>query len=315
MGPVIVVAAIVSLLAAIILKPKLSMILIWPIWFMYPHNFMYQRAYLPLNIGGDDLFICVSFLVIMIRLVMPRGRRATLGYTFWSAVAFLIILVIANVSSYLLIRGLGDEFVKQSLKGIITILLAYNLLNCIEDLEDYTKLVFVFCFFAGAGAVLVILQSVFPGQLQMFVSAREVQRAWEYGEAARPSGAFLNANNAAVVLGVASLLTLSTFSIESRLFKKPLRIVLLLVMAVAVLATRSRSGFLSLMIPLSLMGILDKRSRGYAWMFIVLGAGVMFLLPGMRSALIERFAGSPTAGNVGFWEPILMPHSLSHREV
>jgi hypothetical protein len=266
---------------------------------------MYTHPFLPFNIGGDDLFICFTFLIIFVRF-FKSGY--SLGYTFWSAVVFLIVLIITNCNSYLLIRGGFEELTKQTLKGVITVLLSYNLLKCIEDIDDLKQVVFAFCFFAGAGAVLVILQNFIPGPIQqIFVSNIEAERAWEYNEVARPSGAFMNSNNASVVLGIATLITITTLGIESKLYKKGLRLLMLGITGFAILATRSRSGFLCLMIPLLLMLVLDKQHRKYVFIFVVIGVIILIGAPIMRNMLFERFSGHvPTGETTGFWEPILL---------
>lgn len=294
----------VIVLAMVLWNPKWGPIFLWPMLFMYPHYYMWQRQLLPLNIGIDDLFICVLFLVTVLRRNIMGGIRPQFGYAVWATLLFFIISVTSNVNGYF-VAGRVDLaiFAKAALKGIITFFLAYSLVNTIDDEEDLKRVVFSFCFFAGTGAVLVILQNYFPGPMQIFTSAVEAERAWLYGMRARPSGAFMNANNAAVVMGSAGLIIVSTLRLKSRYFGKSIRFVCLGIMVLAILMTRSRSGFLCLLIPLILMSVMSK-TRRYAWLFLVLGIAAIMAFPGVREALFERFTG--TGRMAGFSAPIRM---------
>lgn len=294
----------VIVLAMVLWEPKWGPIFLWPMLFMYPHYYMWQRQLLPLNIGIDDLFICVFFLVTVLRRNIIGGIRPQFGYAVWAALLFFIILVSSNANGYFIVGKVElAEFVKSALKGIMTLLLAYSLVNTIDDEEDLKRVVFSFCFFASMGAIIVILQNYFPGPMQIFTSPIAVQRAWLYGIEQRPSGAFMNANNAAVVMGSAGLIIVSTLRLKSRYFRKSIRFVCLGIMVLAILMTRSRSGFLCLVIPLVLMGFVSK-SRRYAWLFLALGIAAMMAFPGIRETLFERFTGIGRLA--GFAAPIRM---------
>jgi hypothetical protein len=230
------------------------------------------------------------------------GIRPRFGYAVWATFLFFIILVGSNTNSYFIVGRVElANFVKPALKAIVTLLLAYSLVNTIDDEEDLKRVVFSFCFFASTGAITVILQNYFPGPMQIFTSPVAVGKIWLYGIEPRPSGAFMNSNNAAVVMGSAGLIIVSTLRLKSRYFGKSIRFVCLGIMVLAILMTRSRSGFLCLVIPLILMGVVGK-SRGYAWLFLALGIAVMMALPGIREALFERFTGSGRMA--GFSAPI-----------
>ncbi len=59
LGLIVLIITII-VLASMAWNPKLGSIFLWPMLFMYPHALMYGK--LPLNIGIDDLFICVFFV-------------------------------------------------------------------------------------------------------------------------------------------------------------------------------------------------------------------------------------------------------------
>ena len=299
---ILVIAIIVIVLGTMFWEPKRGPIFLWPMLFMYPHFYMWQRRLLPLNIGIDDLFICMFFIFTVLRRNIAGGIRPRFGYAVWAAFLFSIATIISNVNGYFMVGGADPQiFAKAALKGVITLLLTYSLVNTIDDSKDLKRVVFSFCFFAGMGGLIVIIQNYFPGPMQIFTAPIEVERVWLYGLEARPSGAFMNANNAAVVMGAASLIIVSTLSLKGKYFNKAARIACLCIMVLALLVTRSRSGFLSLVIPLMLMSFMSKSKR-YAWLLSGLGIVAMVALPGIRTALFERFTG--IGRTAGFVEPL-----------
>lgn len=302
---IIVLICSFIVLAIVTAKPKLGVVLLWPILFLYPHYLMFESQVMPLNIGIDDLFICFIFLVVLFRRNLAGGIPMKFGFAFWVTVVFFILLVTSNLYSYFLVRVEFEEFIKDILKGIITILLAYSLVNSIDDQDDLKRVVFVFCFSAGLGAIIMILQQFFPGPFMIFTTPYYVY-GLEYGADPSPVGAFMNKNNAAVVLGTASLITVCMLRIRGKYFTKKIRFMFLGIMVVAILLTRSRSGFLCLVIPLMMMGFIGQ-NKGYAIMFMIVGLIIFIALPEFRGALFERFTGDGTETyNVGIIEPILM---------
>ena len=296
-------------LGAMMINPKLGVILLWPMLFMYPHYLMWRMNLMPLNIGVDDLFMCVFFLIVLVRRNLLGGLPIRMGHAVWGALAFFLVLIIVNVNSYFLMASLAPEFIKTALKGAILTCMVYSLVNTIDDIRDLRMLAFSFAFFVGVSAVIVILQNFFPGPMKIFSSPVLVERA-DLLKGQRPVGAFMNANNAALVMGIAILVIISTLRIKSRYFTKPLRFMVMGILVVGVLATRSRSGFLCLLAPVLWMAFVG-RSKGYAWVFLTFGVVLFALLPGMSAALFGRFTAATQEDAAGFWEPI----ALRHREV
>lgn len=302
---IIILSCILLVLMVITIKPKLGIVMLWPMLFLYPHYLMFQSQILPLNIGIDDLFICLLFLIVLFRRNIIGGIPIRLGFAFWITAAFFMILVISNLHSYAVVRTEFEVFLKAILKGVITVLLAYSLVNSIDTQEDLKRVIFAFCFSAGLGAIIMVLQQFFPGPFVIFASPYYVY-GLEYGANPAPAGAFMNQNNAAIILGMSSLIIVCTLRMKGRFFRKNFRFVLLGIMVVAILFTRSRSGFLCLVIPLMMMGFIGN-NKGYAILFMVLGLIIFIALPVFREALFERFTGAEgETYNVGIIEPIAM---------
>lgn len=303
MLPVTIFIITIFVLFLVFLKPKRGAIFLWPMLFMYPHYLMWQKSLLPLNIGIDDLFICVFFIVVFFRKNILGQEPIRFGYSCWTAFFFLIILIVININGYYIAGAIGAEgFVKRALKGFITLMLTYSIVNSIDDVYDLREIIFAYCFFACFGAVLVILQNYFPVPMRIFSSPFEIERTWLVGVESRPSGAFLNANNAAVVMGVTIILTIATMPVRSYYYTTSVRYLIVLITFLAILITRSRSGFISSITPLFFMSIFGKGKK-YIWPFIIAGILLMLVLGGIRTALFERF-GSQGAATPGVAEPL-----------
>ncbi|MFH0982608.1 MAG: hypothetical protein V2A79_13880 [Planctomycetota bacterium] len=169
---VIVVTATVVVLGLMVLNPKQGMVLLWPMLFAYPQYYMFQLRLLPLNIGVDDLFICVFFIVVFVRRNMMGRVPVRAGFAVWNSLLFTLVLIILNVNSYFLTGGAEwEECLKAALKGGILVCLTYSLANCIDDAKDLRTLALAFCFFVAIGSIIVILQNFFPGPLKIFAAA------------------------------------------------------------------------------------------------------------------------------------------------
>lgn len=297
---ILILVATVFILVLVFYNPKLGPIFLWPILFMYPHFYMLQRQFLPLNIGIDDLFICVFFLAVLLRRNLMGGVRPRLGFAFWCALLFFFVLLMANINSYMAVGARGPEFVKAALKGVITVLLVYSLLNTIDNLDDLKQSVFAFCFFAGLGALIVIAQNYYPRTMYIFACGDYVRMLHEGYQDIRPAGAFFSANDAALVIGAACLIIVSTLRLKSMYFRKNLRFLLLAIMVVAILMTRSRAGFLGLATSLLLMCFFGKQKR-YAVVFAIIGLIALISMPQVREPLLARFGTAETMGRGLMW--------------
>jgi len=295
-----IVIAIVVILGLVFNNPKLGPIFLWPMLFTYPHFYMVQKQLMPLNIGVDDLFMIVFFLSVVFRRNLLEGVRPRFGFAFWCVFIFCIIMLFTNINSYMALRDRLPEFIKAVLKSIITLMLVYSLLNTIDNLDDLKRSAFIFCFSAALGGIIVIAQNFFPGPMLVFAFPRYVEQMFAGYEGLRPCGAFLNSNNAALVMGSATFIIASTFALKSRYFNKSLRLAAFGVLVIAILMTRSRAGFLSLAGPLCLMGLIGKQ-RHYTIMFMIVIAMILISLPVTRAILIDRFTGAGTSGGGMMW--------------
>jgi hypothetical protein len=283
----IIILATVAILGLILAKPKWGSFLIWPILFTYPHRWWFDHQFLPLNIGVDDLFCIVLFLVVLIRRNLLGSVPIRFGYAFWTISSFVIVVIIANLAGY---KDIVSPFVRtDSIKDILKLgvywCLFYAIIHCIDNERDFKMQLTMFSLAIVAGAVIVILQYFFPYRMEIFTSPK-VQAALA-GEATRTTGAFLNANSAACMLSCSLMLIIATIRLQKNIIFKVFVYTFIFVLLIGILLTKSRSGLLSLGVVIFLMGILG-RSKKVAWLILITAIFVSMTLPGFRGAFLRR---------------------------
>jgi hypothetical protein len=278
-------------LLIIFINPKIGTFLIWPILFTYPHSWWYYHEFLPLNMGVDDLFCIFLFLSILVRHNLMDGKRIRFGYAFWVVVAFTVVGVVANTA------GAFEEidpfrrslYLKDILKNGIYFGLFYAILHCIDDERDLKIQFTMFSVAAMIGAILVILQNFFPYQMEIFATPRVTTVGFALTYESRGAGAFMNPNAAACILSCALVMTLASLRMQRTLFSKIAVYLIMFILLIGILFTRSRAGLLMLIGTLGLMAIISQ-SRTVVWLAIIAGVVVALAFTGMRELYKERIA-------------------------
>jgi len=296
----IIILAVACTLVLVLIKPKWGTFLIWPILFTYPHGWWYYHAFLPLNMGVDDLFCIFLFLAVLVRRNLAGGVRPRLGYAFWTITAFTLIAIVANIAGSADVpSGLRIGYLKDIMKICVFWGLFYAIINCIDDPRDLKLQFTMFSLAAVVGGVLVILQYFYPYRMEIFAAPAVLEIVGAtYGQ--RTSGAFMNANTAAGALGCSIMLLITALRLQQDILRKITVYGLIFILFLAVAVTRSRSGLIAICSTLVLMSFLGS-GRKVAWFVIVAGllAGLFFAQA--RQLYLERIQDvyDPTTGVYG----------------
>lgn len=250
-------------LVALLISPKLGAILVWPIILVYPHLYMGQLNLLPWNIGVDDLFICVFFLVVVVQRNLFGHTELRLGLTVLGAAAYLLVWTVAQFSGWVIMPELLPvDILKPILKDVIFVLFAYALVHTIDTERDLKRIAYAFVLFMTLAAIIVILHKLLPSQFAIFTAERFERLRRAQGEVQRAVGPFLSPNTGAALLGMAVIFALQARS-QVGIWGRMSLLVVIPTLLIAMVLTGSRSGGLALAATLVVMAVVS-RSRFYA---------------------------------------------------
>ena len=242
------------MVAGMLINPKLGAYLIWPFVFLYPHLYLSRLGLLPWNIGGDDLFICLFFMIVVIRRNILGGVPLRIGLSVGGALVYLVIWTVNNLSGWSIVPELWPEQIyKPILKYVIFVLLTYSLVHTIDNGRDMRRVAVAFCVFLTLAGVTVILQQWFPHQMRMFTTEKAEESRLILGGVERAVGSLLNPNTACSILGMVLLMAISLAVGRSAGPTKVILILCIPVLLAAMVLTRSRIGALSLGLTLMVM--------------------------------------------------------------
>ena len=286
--------------AVVLISPKVGALLLGPIIFVYPHLYMERQNLLPWNIGVDDLFICLLFVVVVIRRNLFGGVPLRLGLTVCGAIIYYLIWVMAQFSGWYVSHELTPiEVLKPILKGIIFVLYAYVLVHTIDDERDLRRMAAAMTFVMTAAACTVILHRLFPAQFAIFSAERFERLRISAGQVERGVGSLMSPNTGAALLAMIVLFTIHIRRLVGSTTRL-LTFACIPVLLIGMTFTGSRTGGLALGAAVGLMAIVS-RSRVYAWGLCGLVLIGIFLRPDVVLVYWERLtqAYNPDAGEIG----------------
>jgi len=204
-GYALIVVAIL-LLVAILVEPKIGAVLVWPIVFLYPHLYMQRLNLLPWNMGIDDLFICVFFLIVVVRSNILGRTRLRFGLAGIGVTTYFIIWTVANLSGWSMMPELLPvQIVKEILKCVIFVLFTYCLVHTIDTVRDLRRVVYVFVIVLTLAGMTAILHQLMPQYFIIFTSEKLEAQWWYGGVVTRAMGSLVNHNIGSVLLGMVFL--------------------------------------------------------------------------------------------------------------
>jgi len=282
----------------IIVNPKWGTFVIWFFLFTYPHGWLSQKAFLPLNMGFDDLFCILLFILVLIRRNLMGGVPIRFGYGFWVITSCTAIIVVANYAGSKYAQP--EEFilyVKDILKSGVFLLLFYAILHCIDNEKDLRRQFTMFSMASVAGAILVIWHYFRPYSVMAWTT-ETVVGATEYQ--GRASGAFLNANGAACVLVCSVIMVVTAVRLQKSIFSKIFIYGCIFILLMGVLVTKSRMGLLAFAVTFTCMAFVG-RNKKIAWFIIIAAVIVASSFAGIKEGFQRRIsrAYDPATGQFG----------------
>lgn len=286
----ILIFTIAGILLAVVFQPRLIHVLVWPVLFLYPHQYWAMVSPLPISIGFDDLFVVFCGVVAFFRLGgQPGGLRS---WPMKVALSWLIMVFMCDVVGLVRLPR-GDILLRHAqdvLKLIGFCLLIYALIKTIQSKEDLHRCIGSMVFSIFASALLLVLSTRSTLVARIFLPggyAEQVTAGVEAGQVMRVGGTLGSANTAAVTMALCMSFVLLMIS-QSRF---PIgRIVFItgaVVMVVGIMATQGRSGATGLAaIVITLPFLQGMRKWGIAAAVIMILVG--FSMPTAYGPMLKR---------------------------
>lgn len=284
-----------GVLIAIVVRPRLSVLFIWPIILLYPNNLWNQARIIPLEIGFDDLYIIVAFVLVFWHRRILHGRRSYLGFPVWAAFAFVLIVVISNISGTLQIArdpAVDRSTLKDVLKMALIVPFVYSIANAIDDWKDLKRLILVISIALGLAAALTVVSHFQPHIVEYFWEARAKVRL-HGGFYSRATGSFMQANTVGIVMSIGIVINLVCLLLFRRPSVRGCLIVGAALMFAALLLSKSRTGLICL--GAGFLVLLGMRGRAVALLAVVAVIPVVLFFPDTLASIAERFELSYSA--------------------
>lgn len=291
MSSFVILAAILFgflFLTLAIVAPKALVLFIWPFLFCYPHRL--TLGLLPLNIGMDDIYIILVFLVVIFRFGFGR-----LKWPVKAVLAFSFVFFMSNMTGLLTIPSdeMSQDVLKRSLKNIILILFTWNMSNTMETERDLQLHMVVFLLSVAAASLIAIADFLGVEAATWFHAMTEAR--YHY----RARGPFLAPDGVGANILLPVFVSISLASLRGRSLLRSLAICLCVIYLGAVLLASSRSGWLGLIIGTMAMSLTVRRKHTVILAVgLVLGGFVLFFGGYWAETVVVSITGTFT--EVGF---------------
>lgn len=253
MSGYIVLAAVLTgslFLILAIVSPKTLVLLIWPVLMCYPHRLVY--GLMPLNMGFDDFYIIIVFLVIVFRFGLGKFSfpvKAVLG--------FYLVFLMADLTGLITVAAptLPEIVLKNSLKGIIVILFTWIMCTTLQTERDLKYYMFSFLLSMTMASLIAIMDYFEVPGAQWFYILQEGREHY------RAAGSFMTPDGVGINLVLPIFIAISLATLQGRVVLRSLSITICVIYAGVVLLSITRTGWLGLIIGVIAMSITAKRKH------------------------------------------------------
>ena len=279
----IVLAAIIVgalLLVLAVVSPKTLVLLIWPVLMCYPHQLTYGM--MPLNMGFDDFYIILVFLVIVFRFGLGK-----FNFPVKAAMGFYLILLTADLTGIITVANpvLPEIVFKDSLKGIIFVLFTFIITTTLQTEKDLRSYMISFLLSMTAASLIAIADYAGVYGTQWFFILQEGRTHYQ------AVGSFMGPDGVGINLVLPLFLSLSLSVLPGRTALRLLVIILSTIFIGVLLLSNSRSGWLGTIIGFLVMVPTAKRKHIIILIAGVVLVGFILFFGAYWSDIIERAVG------------------------
>jgi hypothetical protein len=301
---------VLLMLGAVIVRPKIGALLIWPVLIVYPHG-LQAAAHMPQNLNFGDVFVIFVAIMVFLRV---SGRQRRMGPTLKIAIAMWIICSWSAFFGLLqpdFPQGDMPIAIRSILKQGGLVALCFCFLETLDTPEDCWRMARWFAFSIAAAGLVVIVGMRSVAVSRIFDPGVAIALGDSGGELNRDRGfgSLMSANSAAQVLSYGICVSIILYE-YSRGWRRWAFFAVPGTLAVGIFFTGSRTGFITLaLIPavLLLMHGLRKWAAGYA-----LGAFLVPLaVPRLFRIMMERVSTMFVKGG----DTLQLSHEASTRPV
>lgn len=290
----LVIVIIISglLLSAIMIRPFWGVLLLWPVLLLYPHAL--TQDLLPFNIGLDDLFVAFVFVVTLVRCLV--GGQFRFGKWGFFVLTFWLLTVISSFYgvAYENLRFGGGIALKYVVKRSTIAMVAFIVLNGVEDLSQLPRVARWFLISSIGLSVVAILQFYYPEIVAPFY---QLERVTAGAEVWRATGTTRGAWEIGGVLGVSIIMSIAFLVLARGVISRPLAILCAILSLVAIILSRSRSGWVLVAVGVFTIFVLSKKPITAIIMVAVVGS-IIVAFPFLAEMTAERIE---QAGTIGAW--------------
>ncbi|MBN2138254.1 MAG: O-antigen ligase family protein [Sedimentisphaerales bacterium] len=286
------------LLAAIMIRPFLGVLMLWPVLLLYPHAL--TEGLLPFNIGFDDIFVTFVFIVTVGRRLLSGevrfGKWGMLVLGYWLLLVFSSFYGLMYENVY---GGIG-LIIRDLAKRSTIVMVAFIVLNGLDDIDQIPRVVRYFLIAAIGLSILAIVQSFYPQVIAPFYQMEDTtpgERLW------RVTGTTRGPWEIGGVLGISLIMAMAFLTLARGLVSKTVSIACAALSAIAIVMSLSRSGWLFVVAGVSAILFFGKKPIRAVVMIAIVGLVFVFfpLLAEMVSERVEQTGTLSSLGSSASW--------------
>jgi hypothetical protein len=248
------------LLMLAVVSPRTLVLFIWPVLMCYPHQL--TLGMMPLNMGFDDFYIILVFIVIVFRFGLGR-----FNFPVKAGLGFYLVFLMADLTGLITVPDptLAIIVFKTSLKGVIYLLFTWIMATTLKTEKDLRYHMFSFLLSMAAASLIALADYFDISVAQWFYILNPDYTHY------RAAGSFMSSDSVGINLVLPFFVAFSLSILQGRAALRLLSIILCIIYIDAQVLSISRSGWVGMIVGMMAMSMVAKRKH-----IAILAAGVVF---------------------------------------